>query len=99
MIREEENLLREIGITISPLAYLHELTFMERQMVEILRNIWVARQAEISNPLIVLDEPTTVLEEREVELLFSTLRELKKQIAVIYISHRLNEVVELCDRV
>lgn len=50
MIWEVENLLREIGITVSPLAYLHELTFMERQMVEILRNIWVARQAEISNP-------------------------------------------------
>ncbi|MCX7667851.1 MAG: sugar ABC transporter ATP-binding protein [Atribacterota bacterium] len=99
MVREAENLLREIGINISPLAYLHELSFMERQMVEILRNIWVARQAEISNPLIVLDEPTTVLEEREVELLFSKLRELKKQISVIYISHRLNEIVELCDRV
>ncbi|MEN3186950.1 MAG: ATP-binding cassette domain-containing protein [Atribacterota bacterium] len=39
------------------------------------------------------------MEEREVELLFSKLRELKKQISVIYISHRLNGVVELCDRV
>lgn len=99
MIREAEQLLQEINMGISPYAYLHELSFMERQMVEILRNIWLSRQADVQNPLIVLDEPTTVLEEKEVELLFTKLRELKKHISVIYISHRLREVVELCDRV
>jgi len=99
MLYEAKKILQEVGVDISLQAYLHELNFMERQMVEIARNIWLARQAQVDNPLIILDEPTTVLEEEEIKRLFDKLRELKKKVSFIYISHRLKEVVELCDRV
>lgn len=99
MLNEAKKILQEIGIELSLQAYLHELNFMERQMIEIARNIWLARQIQVENPIIILDEPTTVLEEEEIKRLFAKLRELKKKVSFVYISHRLKEVVELCDRV
>ena len=67
MLKEAKKILQEIGIDLSLQAYLHELNFMERQMIEIARNIWLARQIQVENPIIILDEPTTVLEEEEIK--------------------------------
>jgi len=99
MVAAADQVLKEIEVTVSPMTYVHELSFVQRQMVEISRNIWLSRQAEVTTPIIILDEPTTVLDQKDIELLFKKLNELKKKISIIYISHRLKEVVELCDRV
>ena len=51
------------------------------------------------HPIIILDEPTTVLESGEVELLFNRLRNLKERASIIFVSHHLDEILEITDRV
>jgi len=70
-----------------------------RQMVEIARLLWLSRLYGRQNPVLILDEPTTVLADKERETMFSMLRELRKRASVIFISHRLQEIVENCDRI
>ncbi|WP_197440918.1 sugar ABC transporter ATP-binding protein [Thalassoglobus neptunius] len=70
------------------------LTVAEQQLVEI------GKALLVQSRLIVMDEPTAALSPQEVEGLFRVIRELKSQgIAIIYISHRLNEIFEICDRI
>jgi ribose transport system ATP-binding protein len=70
-----------------------------RQMVEIARLLWLSRLYHQKNPVLILDEPTTVLTENERETLFSILGEIKRQASIILISHRLQEIVENSDRI
>jgi ribose transport system ATP-binding protein len=70
-----------------------------RQMVEIARLLWLSRLYHQENPVLVLDEPTTVLTEEERTTLFTILNELKRQASIILISHRLQEIVENSDRI
>src|SRR3984957_2221380 len=70
-----------------------------RQMVEIARLLWLSRLYHQENPVLVLDEPTTVLTEDERETLFAILNELKRQASIILISHRLQEIVENSERI
>lgn len=70
-----------------------------RQMVEIARLLWLSRLYHQGNPVLVLDEPTTVLTEDERKTLFTILNELKRQASIILISHRLQEIVENSDRI
>ncbi len=70
-----------------------------RQMVEIARLLWLAQLYGHDNPVLILDEPTTVLADAERETLFEILRELKSQASIVFISHRLQEVIENCDRI
>jgi ribose transport system ATP-binding protein len=69
-----------------------------RQMVEIARLLWLSRLYQ-QNPVLVLDEPTTVLTEDERKTLFTILNEIKRQASIILISHRLQEIVENSDRI
>ncbi|MFT4148885.1 MAG: sugar ABC transporter ATP-binding protein [Paracoccaceae bacterium] len=86
--------LDRLGVSFSPMTQVGRLSLGERQMVEI------ARALSIDARLIVMDEPTTSLSQRETERLFAVIRTLKSQgIAIIYISHRMEEVYELADRV
>ncbi len=80
------------GLTIDPRAVVHSLSVGERQRVEILRCL-------LLNPeLLILDEPTSVLPPPSVALLFDTLRALKaKGMAILFISHKLEEIRDLCD--
>ena len=71
----------------------------ERQMVEIARLLWLSELYGHDNPVLILDEPTTVLADKERETLFAILRELKKRASIVFISHRLQEVLENCDRI
>jgi len=80
----------------SPIA---ETTPEVRQMVEIARLLWLARLYNQRNPILILDEPTTVLSENERQTLFSILGEIKSQASIILISHRLQEIVENSDRI
>lgn len=70
------------------------LKVAQKQLVEI------ARAISFDCKLIVMDEPTAVLTDHETEILFETIRSLRqKGVAVIYISHRLAEIKQICDRV
>jgi ribose transport system ATP-binding protein len=99
MLEEAREALDVVGMNVLPEALLFDLSFIQRQMVEIARIIWFSKECGILNPIVILDEPTTMLEPRDVDALFQTIAELKKKVSVIYISHRLKEIVDLCDRV
>ena len=99
MLAEARKALHVVGLGVRPDALLFDLSFVQRQMVEIARIIWFSKECEIPNPIIILDEPTTMLEPSDIDALFRTIVELKKTASIIYISHRLKEVVDLCDRV
>jgi ABC-type sugar transport system ATPase subunit len=71
-----------------------ELGMAKKQMVEI------AKALTFNAKILILDEPTASLTQREVDALFDVIRKLKKQnIAIVYISHRLEEIFSICDRV
>ncbi|MBV9105139.1 MAG: sugar ABC transporter ATP-binding protein [Verrucomicrobia bacterium] len=70
-----------------------------RQMVEIARLMWLSRLYRQENPVLILDEPTTVLTEGERKTLFTILTEIKRQASIILISHRLQEIVGNSDRI
>jgi simple sugar transport system ATP-binding protein len=83
----------QYGLAVDPARYVHGLSVGERQRVEILRCL-------LENPeLLIMDEPTAVLTPNETEALFSTLRRLAGEgRGILFISHKLGEVRELCDR-
>jgi simple sugar transport system ATP-binding protein len=82
----------EYGLDIDPQRHVHSLTVGERQRVEIVRCL-------LQHPrLLIMDEPTSVLTPQAVRKLFDTLRRLAAQgCSVLYISHKLDEIRELCD--
>ncbi len=82
------------GITVDPNALVKHLCVGERQRVEILKSLY--RNARI----LILDEPTAVLVPQEVDALFEALFRLRDQgLSVIFISHKLNEVMRICDHI
>jgi L-arabinose transport system ATP-binding protein len=84
--------LRTMGVSLNPTAKLKHLSVAQRQMVEICKAL--LRDAQI----IALDEPTSSLSHRETEILFRLVKDLRTQgKTLIYVSHRLDEVFELCD--
>ena len=86
--------LEKLGLPFSARTRVSSLSLGERQMVEI------ARALTTNARIIVMDEPTTSLTSRETEKLFGVIAALKAQgIAIIYISHRMEEVYQLADRV
>lgn len=94
MERRAKKVFERIGVSINPRTILGKLPFADQQLVAICRAI--ASEAK----LIILDEPTASLTFREVQRLFGFIRELRAQgIAFIFISHRLDEVLEISDRV
>ncbi len=80
------------GLPLDPERIVGELSAGERQRVEIIRCL-------LQNPkLLIMDEPTSVLTPQEVEILFRTLRKLSAEgTAILYISHKLEEVIDLCE--
>jgi ribose transport system ATP-binding protein len=94
MRKRTEELLAELGASIVPDAKISALSPAQKQLVEICKAL--ATEAR----LLILDEPTTVLTKIEIDSLFKVMRQLKgRGIALIYISHKLAEVAEICDRV
>jgi inositol transport system ATP-binding protein len=93
MAAETRAITRRIGLDANPMTLVRELSVAEQQMVEI------ARALSMRSRLIVMDEPTSALSRAEVEKLFRIVRDLKAQgLSVIFVTHRLEEVFEICDR-
>lgn len=94
MIKKSEELLKSFDFTVSPKTLTKELTVGEMQMVEIIKA--VSKDAKI----IIMDEPTTALTEVETEKLFKIIERLKNNnVAIIYISHRMEEIFKICDKI
>lgn len=86
--------LHKLDLDIDPTTKVGTLSIANRQMVEIAKAI--SRNASI----IVMDEPTSSLTEKEVDILFNVIRDLRKKgVSIIYISHRLEEVFQISDRI
>jgi ribose transport system ATP-binding protein len=91
---EAGELLERVGLDLSPTRPVAGLTVAEQQRVEI------AKALAIKAKVMILDEPTATLTEREIEELFGVIRSLTDEgIAVLYISHRLDEIFRIADRV
>ena len=87
-------ILERMHMNLRPAALVRSLSVAEQQMVEIAKAI--SRDVRV----LIMDEPTSALSETEVETLFELIGELKRSgVAVIFISHRLEEVLHICDRV
>ena len=93
MVRRSSELFQEMGIEIDPRSKVQELSVAKKQMVEIAKSL--VRDVK----LLVMDEPTSPLTLYETELLFKLVAKLKaKGVTIIYISHRMNELYQLTDR-
>jgi len=92
--RRARDLVERIGLDVDPRTPVQRLSIGERQLVEIAR--LVGRDARV----LILDEPTATLSESEIERVFTVARELVREgRSAIFVSHRLDEVLDLCDRV
>ncbi len=81
-------------------AKVRDITFAMRQMVEISKVLDIVSQTANNRALILLDEPTTVLSDDEMKILFDRVRKMKEEgNSIIFISHRLREVLEITDRI
>lgn len=89
-----KDLLKTLGVNIEPQEIVGDLTIAKQQMVEI------AKALSMNSKILIMDEPTSALSEREVSELFRVIKELKKRgVGIIYISHKLEELKQIADRV
>jgi len=88
------SLLHHTGISINPNARIGDLSIAERQMVEIVKAV------SYNSRIIIMDEPTSAITDKEVAKLFGIIRNLtSKGVAIIYISHKMDEIFEIADTV
>jgi len=94
IFEDAAELLGHIGCELDPKTEVGKLSVSQKQMVEI------AKALSFDSKIIIMDEPSATLTEKEVEKLYSIIRELKSnEITVIYISHKMDEIFDLSDRV
>lgn len=92
MIKETEDLLSRLGIELDPNALVAPLSVANMQLIEL------ARAVSYNSDIIVMDEPTSALADQEIELLYKIVRELAdKGTAIVFISHKLEELYAICD--
>jgi inositol transport system ATP-binding protein len=92
--RETLSITDRLGIHLNPMARVRNLSVAEQQMVEI------ARALSMRSRIIIMDEPTSALSGHEVQQLFKIVRDLKTQgLGIIFVTHRLEEVHEICERI
>ena len=92
--REAQKLFERIGVDVDPDAVCGDLSVAQQQVVEI------AKALSLEARILVMDEPSATLTPQEVERLFAVIRDLRAQgIGIIYISHRIDEIFQIADRV
>jgi ribose transport system ATP-binding protein len=90
--------LEKVDLDVDPKSPVEELTFAQCQMVELAKVL--SMEELITDRLVILfDEPTSVLASAEIEALFCQIRRLRNRSAILFVSHRLDEVLEISDRV
>jgi ribose transport system ATP-binding protein len=93
MIKETEKIFEKINVDLNPKTMVRDLDTSYKQIVEICKAIMM------NASIIIMDEPTTSLTEPEIERVFNMMRTLKEHgVGIIFISHKLNEVMEICER-
>jgi ribose transport system ATP-binding protein len=93
-VRQARELLKRVGLNINPRRVVSDLSVAEQQMVEI------AKALAVDAKLVIMDEPTATLTGHEIEELFTVIHRLTERgIAILYISHRLDEIFRIADRV
>lgn len=94
MLKDANKLFASLNMNVNPSTIMRTMSVSQRQMVEI------AKAVSYDAKVIVLDEPTSSLTEREVQKLFSIVNDLKKKgVSFVYISHKMDEIFEICDEV
>ncbi len=94
MMARTRELLTELNVEIKPDERIENLSTAQKQMVEICKAV------SVNAKLLIMDEPTTVLTQFEIDILFRLMKRLRDQgTTIIYISHKLKEVKTICDRV
>lgn len=90
--------LAKLGARIAPSARTDTLSFAERQMVELAKALAVEERLQ-HEPVILLDEPTSMLDAVQVEVVLAQIERLRGRASVVFVSHRLDEVLRVCDRI
>ena len=94
MLTESNKLFASLNMNVNPKTIMRTMSVSQRQMVEI------AKAVSYDAKIIVLDEPTSSLTEREVSKLFSIVNDLKaKGVSFVYISHKMDEIFQVCDEI
>lgn len=90
--------LAKVGSAIDPSAQTDSLSFSDRQVVELAKVLTIEERTR-HEPIILFDEPTSVLEAEEVKMVLQQIRRLRERASVVFISHRLDEILQVADRV
>ena len=94
MLTESNKLFTSLNMNVNPKTIMRTMSVSQRQMVEI------AKAVSYDAKIIVLDEPTSSLTEREVNKLFSIVNDLRaKGVSFVYISHKMDEIFQICDEI
>lgn len=94
MVKLSQDLLADLGVELNPLMLVKELSIAQQQMVEVVKAL------SNSIKLLIMDEPTSSLTSKEIDKLFEIVQKLKKNgVAIIYISHRMDEIKRIGDMV
>lgn len=98
MVKLARDVLEDLGLDISPHAITGELTFGQRQLVEIAKAFALGRIYPV-DPIILLDEPTSALSDAETQVFFDLIKRWRGKASIVFISHHLADVFEVCDSV
>lgn len=90
--------LAKLGSSIEPSAQTDSLSFGERQVVELAKVLTIEERTR-HEPIVLFDEPTSVLEAEEIDMVLNQIRRLRERASVVFISHRMDEVLQVSDRV
>lgn len=94
MRKKAKEALDRLGVSISPSETMSNLSVGQQQMIEICKALMVDAK------VIIMDEPTAALTQSETAVLFEVIQGLRKSgVSIVYISHRMEEIFELCDRI
>lgn len=94
MVKQAQEILDGLGMDIDARSLVKDLPIAKQQMVEITKAV------SVNSKILVMDEPTSSISDKEVENLFKIMRDLtKKGVGIVYISHKMSELDEICDRV